>query len=80
MLNELVRHYPKGVEGDQMLRELYRGAKEPEYARVAVSVQMRNLRAILNKAGWTIPTSKPGRGNRSIYYLVPMEKSRRKLG
>lgn len=74
MLNTLIRS-PNGVGGDEMIAEIYRGAHEPEYARVAVSVQMRNLRKIINESGWTIPTSRPGRGNKSIYRLVPLERS-----
>lgn len=72
MLNKLVRSHPNGVGGDEMIAEIYRGAHEPEFARVAVSVQMRNLRKIINESGWTIPTSRPGRGNKSVYRLVPL--------
>lgn len=77
MLNKLVRNHPNGVGGDEMIAELYRGSREPEYARVAVSVQMRNLRRIINDSGWTIPTSRPGRGNKSVYRLVPLPPASR---
>lgn len=71
MLNKLVRNHPNGVGGDEMIAELYRGSREPEYARVAISVQMSHLRKRINESGWTIPTSRPGRGNKSVYRLVP---------
>lgn len=66
---KLVERYPLDVSPDTLIAEIYRGSREPEFARSALSVQVSNLRVLLRPYGWTIPSSRPGRGNTSHYRL-----------
>lgn len=72
IVRKLVERYPLDVSPDALITEIYRGSCEPEFARQALSVQIHNLRLLLRQYGWTIPASKPGRGNTSQYRLEPL--------
>lgn len=69
IVRKLVERYPLDVTPDSLIAEIYRGSCEPEFARQALSVQVSKLRVLLKPYGWTIPASRPGRGNTSHYRL-----------
>lgn len=61
--------YPRPATPDFLIEEIYRGTREPDTARAALSVQMNRLRDKLAIHGWTVSQGKPGRGNTSLYRL-----------
>lgn len=72
IVNVLAEAYPRSVSSDFMIAEIYRGAREPEFASNCVSVQMARLRDKLAIYGWTVPRSQGGRGNLAGYRLAPL--------
>lgn len=71
IVRSLVDAYPQGVPADHLLFQIYGGSSEPDTARGALSVQIGRVRTSIERFGWTIPRSKPGKGNTSIYRLEP---------
>ena len=72
IVRQLVDRFPLALSPEALIAEMYRGSREPEYARVVLSIQMLKLRVILHRYGWTIPTNKSGRGNVAQYRLAPL--------
>lgn len=72
IIAKLVERYPLDVSADALLFAVYSGAREPEFARQALSVQLHNIRLILKPYGWTVPQAPGGRGNTAMYRLEPL--------
>lgn len=74
IVNRLAKSYPRAVSAETLLVDIYSGSTEPEFARQALRVQLHNLRLILHRYGWTIPSADGGRGNTAMYRLERVSK------
>ena len=56
---------------------MFGGRKDggPEYADNVVAIEIARLRVKIERYGWTIASARPGRGNKAIYRLIPLEAS-----
>lgn len=72
IVSRLARSWPRAVSAEDLLMDIYSGSREPEHARMALTVQMANLRHILRPYGWTIPRAPGGKGNIAHYKLEPL--------
>lgn len=72
IVEALIKVYPRSITGDQLVMKVYSGAREPEFARNGISVQLIHLRKYIEPYGWTIPRGKGGRDNLARYKLEPL--------
>lgn len=73
IVNALVKAYPRALSADALISAVYSGAREPEYARGAISVQLNRIRDKLALYGWTVSRGAGGRGNTSMHRLEPLQ-------
>lgn len=74
ILRRLIKAYPDSVGTDTMQDHVYSGVGDPPLsASNIMAIQMKRLRGILNRHGWTVPTERGGRGNHGRYRLMKLE-------
>lgn len=74
ILKRLIKAYPDSVGTDAMQDHVYSGVGNPPLSATNImAIQMKRLRGLLNRHGWTIPAERGGRGNHGRYRLMKVE-------